>query len=89
MEREIFISKVLQVLKKCSTKDCKLWLAESHGRRWAYIGGYGEEYFLPPEKVVTFGKFAIFGENVTDEIRESLLKELGDLLEENDGKETL
>ncbi|OAA31596.1 hypothetical protein AT15_05850 [Kosmotoga arenicorallina S304] len=85
MVKEIFISKVLELLKEYSKNGCKLWLAECYERRWAYIGGYGSEYFLPPEKIITIGKFAIFGERVEENVKINLLKDIENFLEENNG----
>jgi len=85
VEKEIFISKVLELLREYSKEGCKLWLAESHGRRWAYIGGYGDEHFLPPERIVTVGQFAIFGEMVKEKHKKNLIKDIRSLLEESSG----
>lgn len=73
MEKEIFISECERIYKKYGTR---LWIAESLGRRWSYLTGWGEERFLPPKLIGKIENYGIFieGEDHEEEIRDDVGK---------------
>ncbi|ACR79120.1 hypothetical protein [Kosmotoga sp. DU53] len=86
MEKEICISKILEILERFANKDTKVWIAEKFGRRWSYIKGFGEEQYVPVEIVLEFGKYAVFAENLSEVQKEKLQQEIMRKLRENDGE---
>ena len=67
MEKGIFISELNRLAQRY---NIRVWVAEKMGKRWSYVVGAGEEFFLPSQMIAKIGKYALFveGESFNREV---------------------
>lgn len=58
-------------------RDCKLWLCRSAGPRRDFIWSVGAERLEAAELVVADCEYAVFGENVPEELKPAVIEEFG------------
>ncbi len=80
MEKETFISELKHI---ALLYNVKIWIAEKMGRRWSYIAGAGEEFFLPSRMIAQIGRYAVFVEGDSFD-KEVIVNKVRKLLESQD-----
>jgi aspartate ammonia-lyase len=60
-----------------SGRECKLWLTHAEGTRRDFIWSVGAERLEPAELVVADCEYALFGENVPDDVKRAATDEFG------------
>ena len=90
MEKETSISELKRI---ALLYNIKIWIAEKMGRRWSYVAGVGEEFFLPSRMIAQIGKYAIFVEGdsfdkevIVNNVRKLLESQNFQKIEENTGE---
>lgn len=65
-----------QIQEIIDSQTMKVWLSEKKGKRMEYIYSVGTEQFMAPEKIIETDRRILFGQNITQKIKQQLVKEV-------------